>query len=217
MYSGQNDPQMLEDLATKLAADYPGKPINLGGHSNGGFMAQRMWLERPTLFSRFACASGPQSAVFGGAVPTDALLRPMLSMIGGKDATLSVYNGPAGSGSHFLDYTWTQPSTGYSVANVQIPHPGYYMGEFEQFKRRANAWGLSRGLPNNRGVYFGFKELKIKIGLQETYYTADKKQVLMLIKEAGHFILGRPDLGGPSMQECMGKRFFNVAMAFFNL
>ena len=218
MYSGQNDPQMLEDLALKLQDDYPFLPINLAGHSNGGFMAQRMWLERPGLFGRFACASGPQSAVFAGATPTPVLLKPMLSLIGGQDATLSVSNGPNGPGDHFKDELWKQPSSGYSVANVQIPHPGYYIGEYAQYARRAEAWGLYNGAEiNPKDDSFIFtKRIKVKQGYQTSYFTSDQDQVLLLVEDAGHFILGRPDLGGPSMQECLGKRFFNVAMWFFN-
>ena len=44
-----------------------------------------------------------------------------------------VSGGPAGEGDHFFDARWVQPSTGYSVTNVQIPHPGYYLGEHDQF------------------------------------------------------------------------------------
>lgn len=218
MYSGQNDPQMLEDLATKLATDYPGKPINLSGHSNGGFMTQRMALERPALFNRFAVASGPLSFVFAGSpTPTAANLKPMLSLIGGQDATLSVSGGPNGPGDHFKDATWKQPSSGYSVANVQTP-PGFYIGEYAQFGRRAALWGPFNGSDVNPkdSSYIFSKRIQIKQGYQTSYFTSDQYQVLLLIEDAGHFILGRPDLGGPSMQECMGKRFFNVAMWFFN-
>lgn len=209
MYSGQNDPQMLEDLATMLDGLYS-LPVHLAGHSNGGFMVQRMWQERPTLFSRMACASGPMSAVYLGDAPP-AVVRPMFSLIGGKDTTLSVSGGPEGAGNHFFDNTWTQPSTGYSVANVQLPPPGYYIGEHGQWVRRVAAWETYTAATHDMKS----KRAKVKVGYTTTYYTQDFMQILQLVEEAGHFILGRPDLGGPSMQQCLGRRFFSLAMWFF--
>ena len=64
MDSGADDVGFLANLSAYLRDQFMLPRLALAGHSNGGFMASRMWCERPTLFDSYMAFSGPASSWF---------------------------------------------------------------------------------------------------------------------------------------------------------
>lgn len=216
MWSGANDPLFLADLSAWAQTQWPGILRCIWGHSNGGFMVQRMWYDVPNPWQRMGCVSGPASWHYDGATKTGTV-RPLLSIIGGRDHTLGVEDGPSGEGSHFFDNLWRQSPSNASVANVDTPGFGGYMGEFNEFQRRVDARNTQAGAAAQTVTTEPTKVEAVALGLQDTWIYANKAMVLRRVREAGHGLSGtRGDSDdGATYQKATGRRIFSDMAAFF--
>lgn len=217
MWSGANDPQFLTDLATWADTTWPGIKRCIWGHSNGGFMVQRLWYDVPNPWQRMGVISGPAAWHYDGATKTGTV-RPMISIVGGKDAVLNTVDGPAGDGGHFYDNLWYQSPSNASVANVDTPGYGGYMGEFAQFQRRVDARNTQAGAPAQTVRTTPTQTKAINVGLQHTWVYAQGAMWLRLVEEAGHGIAGRRGDSdeAPTHQVCTGRRVFSDMAYFFD-
>lgn len=122
MYSSQNDPLMLKDAASAMRKQFPGARVVLAGHSNGGMMAVRMWMESPTTFDAFISFCGPLPLQFKDAsLPVSR--PPIYFRFSLNDSVLGIRDGVNGTGNHFNDPTWSQQPA-YQTAEDVVPPPG---------------------------------------------------------------------------------------------
>ena len=203
MWSSANDPAFLVDLVAYIAATYPGyTTLNIGGHSNGGFMAFRMWHEQPTLFDHYLCTSGPPSNYYASVTPTGGVYKPVWMQFGEIDNVLDISGGPAGAGDHFYDSTWEQNPAQLSVADVAFPAPSYTMGGWH-FAQKAVA-GMGDPALAGPGT-----PLTVAIGTAAQWTSASGKVVIRLLSNAGH--------PAWQQQQCLGHvggRYFGRWMQF---
>lgn len=122
MYSGQNDPLMLKDAAASMRKQFPGARVILAGHSNGGMMTVRMWMESPTTFDAFMSFCGPLPIAFADA-PLPVSRPPIYFRFSLGDTVLGIKDGVKGAGNHFNDPTWSQQPV-YQTAEDVVPPPG---------------------------------------------------------------------------------------------
>lgn len=126
MWSQANDKAFLQALSTSyVSATWPGRQRVLMGHSNGGMMTHRMWLESPTYFDLYVSFSGPMPHYWdtlpGGIPQPSAGMRPMMIRHSLGDTVLGISGGRAGAGNHFWDNDWLMQSAQSSVANYTYP------------------------------------------------------------------------------------------------
>lgn len=101
MWSQANDLQLMVDLSAYITTTYGAIGKNIGGHSNGGMMAQMVWREAPANYSHYISISGPASNYYigKGYIPT---FKPMLSIHGAQDTVVDNMDGPAGAANTTL-------------------------------------------------------------------------------------------------------------------
>lgn len=138
MWSSVDDMQFLKDMAAYIEGRWPGKTKILGGHSNGGIMANRMWYEDPTHFDYYCGTSGP-AGIYHRQVssPPPAIVKPFLGIYGAQDTNLSITDG------RFYNDTWQLSQL--SKAFVQFP--ALVIGELDQLQFRVDAYNDAHGLP----------------------------------------------------------------------
>lgn len=129
MWSGADDLSMLKDMSTFLATTRTGTARILMGHSNGGMMTERVWLEAPGYYNFYATFSGPLARYYDQATfPQPAQLKPLYQRFSLKDTILGISGGNAGPGDHFWDNQWNQQWAQSSVANYEYPNLGGWVG-----------------------------------------------------------------------------------------
>jgi polyhydroxybutyrate depolymerase len=133
MTSGEDDVVFLTALsaairAGSLSASVPAfSRVYVGGHSNGGMMANRMWCEASSVFDSYAAISGPASVQLdiGGAHPCQpSALRPFLSIVGDSD-TIIQSDGAWDAGAWGVN-TCLQGTGGSFVNPALIPDERFY-------------------------------------------------------------------------------------------
>lgn len=214
MWSGQQDIQFLNDWATWIIND----PMGLGlgpsigralfGHSNGGMMAQYMWRNWTTSYTKYGGISCPlvDDAYTGGASGTDPTNgRIFCAFYGGSDDVINLYNGPAGPGDHFYDNdtlqatianTYPDPGTG-SVADVLYnplvsPYffPNQYVGPYKRFVKQINT------VNNNTNVPTPTVATMANGAIQTTWIDTASGHVLQVVSGAGHDIMSQEQTTG---------------------
>jgi len=189
MWSGADDVLFLQDLSDYLTAAYPGHGRNLCGVSNGGFMCNRAWYELPNKYERMLTISGCASDYYVAHPTLPATIRPFFSQIGYNDDVLGVLNGSAGRGSHFYSDIWIQNSQQISVAGVDYPNLGQWIGEFKQLQTRVNAYNTAHSLPPETVTVGDGVVTSVDIGTQTRWSYSGGKNVLQFLSYPDHSLL----------------------------
>jgi len=144
MWSGADDVAMLKDMSTWIKTHYSGVARVLSGHSNGGMMVSRMWLEWPETFNLYASTSGPLPLYYDTAgLATPTKLQPFYVRYSLLDTVLGISGGRAGAANHFWDDTWLQQPEQFSVANYAYPELGGWLGGPRFFAWQATQMGAT--------------------------------------------------------------------------
>lgn len=123
MWSQADDKAFLSAMSTYAGTAWPAAQKVLLGHSNGGMMVQRVWMEAQTLFDLYVSLSGPMPSYWDkpGGIPQPVGVRPMMMRHSLGDTVLGIKDGRAGTGVHFWDNTWLMQPAQSSVANYTYP------------------------------------------------------------------------------------------------
>lgn len=184
MWSGADDKSFLQDLvANYIEVNWPGKSKVLAGHSNGGMMAQTMWLESPATFDMYGSFSGPAAYYYDqNPIPTPSVIKPMFQRYSMKDTVLGISGGVAGAGDHFWDNLWYQQPAQASVANYTYPTLGGWVSGWRMYEH-----GLTtQGKTFSQAAYFEVNQIK---GWQRRWELKPSQGVRMtmdLISEGAH-------------------------------
>lgn len=111
MNSGQDDVAFLQTLAAYIKSQFNIEEIYLGGHSNGGMMANRMWCESPGAFSGYIAVASPPSSYYLSTPCAPSIFQPYLGIIGGMDPILRTEG-------NWNDLVW-------SIAPILANGPGF--------------------------------------------------------------------------------------------
>lgn len=142
MWSGADDVAMLKDLALWITQQWSGVARVLMGHSNGGMMAHRMWLEAPGYFNLYASFCGPMPQFWDQApIPQPSQLKPMLVRYSLQDSVLGILDGRAGAGNHFWQDSWLQQPEQFSVAAFTWPVMGGWVAGWRSFAAQVEWMG----------------------------------------------------------------------------
>lgn len=135
LWSGYDDPSFLRDVSAYLTAEYGLMPkdVGLSGHSTGGIMTTRTWIERPDDFGVYASSAGPASVYHKLNPPKlPTANKPYLGVYGYFDNQL---NGNALVGPYWEAELWKNGDTNQTKAFVY--QPPTRLGAFEFFKLSA--------------------------------------------------------------------------------
>lgn len=133
MTSGEDDVAFLSALTSAIRAGTLSSPVPaftrvyLGGHSNGGMMANRMWCEAPGVFDAYAAISGPASVQLdlGGAHACQpSALKPFISIVGDDDTIIQ--SAAAWDAGSWGVNTCLQGNGGSFVNPALIPDERFY-------------------------------------------------------------------------------------------
>lgn len=116
---GTDDKQFLIDLQAYIASHYGIAGVSLSGHSSGGFMTNRIWLESPTTYGHYVTWAGPLANAYA-ATSMPGTLRKMLAIQGYMDTTVGAMDYYTGV-SQLYASVWQQDPTHVTRNDVQYP------------------------------------------------------------------------------------------------
>jgi poly(3-hydroxybutyrate) depolymerase len=199
MNSGADDVQFLKDVNTYLIATYGVIGRTLVGHSAGGFMVQRMWIESGSTYGHYCSASGcvPYS-LRNAAMP--GTVRPIHMQVGNDDPILAVLDSVGAN--HFFDDTYTQVLTNVNRAGYNFPLQSVRVSFWRTLVDRALAVSAETVVAGD-GV--------------DTTMTGNGQTMTTWTYNSGAFVLRRLAGVGHDISEqntAMGHNIFNQWMAF---
>lgn len=168
-WSENDDIQFLKDLAITQASDWPGALRILGGHSAGGMMVYRAYVELQQSYHVWVSICGPapipqfeegedgERVIYPPGYPdvtfpyytwpnptttiSGFLGGRFFQMYGGNDDVLAIRNGLAGIGDHWLDSTWIQNPKNLGRVDVDYPQAGTRLSGLEGFFAQCRSQG----------------------------------------------------------------------------
>lgn len=141
MYSQAQDKEFLIALALWIANHFPNKARILAGHSNGGMMVHRMWLEASGYFNFYCSTSGPMPKYWDSQTIAPPSLKPFYARYSLGDTVLGIKDGRAGIGNHFWDTDWLQQPAQYSVAGYAWPDFSNFVSGWRSFQTQVGLMG----------------------------------------------------------------------------
>lgn len=178
MWSGANDPAFLIDMAKYIVAKFGSVVRVLAGHSNGGMMTYRMWLEASGWYNFYCSTSGPMPIYWDTNIAVPPSFKPFYVRYSLKDTVLGVDGGIAGAGvNHFWDDVWLAQPEQYTVAAYTYPNLGKYVAGWRGFSQQATMQGYAFD-PN------GYVEYAEKKGWRRRW-TFGSNQLTMDLLSAG--------------------------------
>lgn len=144
MWSQADDKSFLAAMSAYVGTTWPSANKVIMGHSNGGMMAHRMWLEAPTYFDLYVSFSGPMPSYWdqAGGIPQPVGARPMMIRHSLGDTILGIKDGRAGAGVHFWDNNWLMQSAQSSVANYTYPELDYWIAGWRSYQTQIGWLGV---------------------------------------------------------------------------
>lgn len=138
-WSGNDDPQLLVDIAIAQSQRYSNVFKVLCGHSEGGMMMQRAWYEHAAGgFNCYCGSSSPVNSYYLGNPALPAVPKPMRTQFGLQDDNIGI------AGGHFFDPTWVG---GKNPTKSQAQTPVLSIGDFAQLQTRVNAYNTFHSRP----------------------------------------------------------------------
>lgn len=182
MWSGADDKSFLQDMAQYIVVKFGNVARVLAGHSNGGMMAYRMWLESPGWYNFYCSTSGPMPIYWDSNLAVPRSFKPFYVRYSLKDTVLGVNGGIAGTSNHFWEDVWLAQPAQYTVAAYTYPNLGKYVAGWRGFSEQADMQGWAFD-PN------GYTEYSEKKGWRRRYSLVDGALTMDVLSAGEHGLI----------------------------